>query len=81
MDRGDVAAQHVWGFASHMRLVSKKKSGSLKASHLNSKSLLRVTTVYATEYFCASVRGAYKAVTGSLLLPSILREQGTRCTQ
>ncbi len=31
MDRGDVAAQ---GVSSHMRPVSKKKSGSLKASHL-----------------------------------------------
>ncbi len=29
MDRGDVAAQ---GVSSHMRPVSKKKSGNLKAS-------------------------------------------------
>ena len=31
MDRGDVAAQ---GVSSHLRPVSKKKAGSLKASHL-----------------------------------------------
>jgi hypothetical protein len=48
-----------------MRPVSKKKSGSITTSLLNSKSqtplpttLSRVTTVYATEYSGASVRGA-----------------------
>ena len=43
---------------------------------------LRVTTVYATEYLRASVRGAYKPLQAALvLLSSILRGQGTRCTQ
>ncbi len=91
MDRGDVAAQ---GVSSHMRPVSKKKSGSLKASHSKIAN-------YKPPFGCGqSLQPCYasrpctprstpvrqsvarvQAVTGCLLLPSIKREQGTRCIQ
>ncbi len=81
MDRGDVAAQ---GVSSHLRPVSKKKAGrefkgvAFKIANYKPPTLLRVTTVYATEYSGAPrstpVRQSVarvQAVISCLLLPSI----------